>query len=133
MNWAKGDRCFFEFKEAEVREAHKGCVKEVSDGYFVTSGDLTDRCFPINHQARIISDFFRDEFERLHQHLPGQYNFPDFLRYASSEWSRAMVNQHQMVVAEDICLRFHSWCSDLIEIHEGLKNRKVGGVHLLRR
>jgi hypothetical protein len=129
INWKVGDKCLYDFEEGEILETdNDGNVHQVRHSCFVISGNLTDRCFPLTEKGHEISDFFAEQYRRLHNTVPAQANFPDFNRYAVGKWCEAMKDFN---AADAICQDFREWCARVIATFNSIKLIYINGVRMM--
>ena len=84
MNFKAGDWVVFELKVGQIKEIRDNDCISFSDGYFESSGRLTDRFRLLTLKNKNIVETFNIYYERLRE-IDGEagFNYPDIHDYFS--------------------------------------------------
>lgn len=78
MTWAVGDWVIFDLKIGQIKELRDDDAASFSDGFFETSGRLTERFRPLTLRNKRVVETFSIYYERLRE-IDGEagFNYPD--------------------------------------------------------
>ena len=83
-NFKISDWCFCEFKLSQIQDIDNGQVREISTGFIVMSGLLSDRCFPLSKHVLMASSEADHWKKELHSRMVP--NMPDVHRKLVRLW-----------------------------------------------
>lgn len=130
MKWKTGDWCFYEYKLAQITRAEKGVPREVKDGMFCTSGDLSYSCRPLTLVNSAISKHAEYWSDRLHADGHGGLNYPDIHRKMVDLWAAAC-DANAGKERDAACQQITDFANAILE---AVRNSgSVMGVRLLRQ
>ena len=129
----KGEWCFFEFKLCQVMEIENDSIKEVSDGFFRTSGsDLSDRCFPLDMKIKQISDNVNYWREKFHELKNNSLNHPDLNRELVKRWIELCENKNNDEKLKKLYEELNNFSNSVIRKVNDLNFENVEGVNLFK-
>ena len=128
-----GDFGYFDFNLVEIKgiDDEDGSIREVSDGYFSTSGNLSDGWFPVSLRTKNISEIFMKLSNKIHENHFPSLNYPDIHRYLVNQWIDACKANDKK--SNDIMIETENFVKDTLEYCEGTKQHTVNGVRIIGR
>jgi len=133
LKFKTGDWCFFEFKLHQIKKMEGSNISEVSSGTIRTSGsDLSDRCYPLEMNIKIISESVSFWSKRFHQERIG-LNHPDLHRELVRRWVELCDNKDNDDHLKELYEKLSQFGNSVLQKVNDLNFEEVEGIKLLRR
>lgn len=122
-----GDFCFCEFRLKKITEMRGEYVFGVSDGYFNTGGNLTNRCFPISFEVIEHSKLASNYYDTIHKIPINGLNSPDIHSIITEMWAELCRTN-----SKDVSTKLINFCNAVIEEATKCSELTVNGIKLFR-
>ena len=121
MTWKAGDWVVFDLKVGQIKELRDDGCASFSDGFFETSGRLTDRFRQLTLKNKRVVETFDAYYNRLHE-IAGNagFNYPDISSYFSQLALDAMDGDETSKEPYDKALQFIRDARDYKPIIQGV-------------
>lgn len=131
-----GDWVWCEYKLQQIAEMNGERVTSVSDGYFSHgSRDLSDRCFPLDMSAKLVSEGYAAAYARIREKAGAlNLNYPDLHWWFVDAWCIAMGGRNVADSLKASYARLHEFEHKVIAACEAARRHAVvDGVSLFRQ
>lgn len=134
QNFKKGDWLYFEFNLSQVKEVYKGKPSCVTNGYIRTGGsmgDLSDRCYPLDMDIKLISGAVDYWSKRFHALEHNSLNHPDLHRELVRRWVEICDNKDDDKKVQELYDKLATFGNSVLKkVKEVKEDISVEGVKL---
>lgn len=129
----KGDWCFCEFKLQKITKTKGNRITEVSDGICcLSSNDLTDRCFPMDMEIKLISDNVLYNFKRIQYLNDCDVNTCGIYKLYISKWIEICKYKDNYDVMNDLLNKLSTLTDNINDKISEKSKEKIEGINLFR-
>jgi hypothetical protein len=126
-----GDWCYCEFELSQIMEIENGRITDISTGYIrMGSHDLSDRCFPLDKNIKVISEEFQLYREKLHKDGSVNLNYPRIHEWLVEKWVETCKDKPENVSIHYTELR--RFYNEIVKFHEEMKSKTVEGINVFK-
>ena len=147
------DFVFHEFELKQITKIENGNITDLTDGYFHINGNnLNFFCFELNIKVKVISDVYKNIYDKIHKFKVNGLNYPEIHGYLVHEWSKCCEcvfenldafdgnsiknTKSEKIRAENIednLLNIEKWYNELESyVNQTVKDKKIGGVKIFQ-
>lgn len=128
-----GDWCFCEYELRQVKRTEEDCIREVSDGYLsLSSQDLSDRCYPLEMDVKIISDEINSWNNEFHSLKNNALNHPDLNRKLVDMWCQLCNNRKDENKLKELYEELSKFGNAVMRKIRDMSFEEVEGIRLIR-
>lgn len=132
MEVKESDWCFCEFKLSQIKRVETNGIVEVSDGHFTMSGQLADRCFPLDMRVKTISDSVKYWSDEIHNLKNNALNYPDIHQELIKYWVEMCESRNDDNRLKFLYDKLDKFGTALKQRIHDLQYEEVEGVRLFR-
>lgn len=130
--WKVGDWCFFDYELVQIQKVENGNVRSVSTGIIGSSGNLSERCFPLSLEIVRLSGYAKSWSDKLRSVTPSVLNYPDIHRKLVEIWVEGCESIANEDAEKTTYESLRVFCEAILERLDEAKQFNVGGVRVLR-
>jgi len=139
MSWNLHDFCYNEFEMKEIIKIQDGIIKELCDGYFISScSNFNKEIFPISLKVKKISEIYSENYNKLSQIEMNKgckgINYPVIKNYFNNHWVKtcAYVQESADYDVASRLNEINKFTTDILDEYNNRKNIKINNVSIFK-